>query len=47
MATGELGFLGGILAVDQPASAEATRELLGRRPTWPGLLDDLEKGYYD
>jgi nucleoside-diphosphate-sugar epimerase len=43
----ELGFLGGILAFDQPASAKTTRELLGWRPTQPGLLDDLEQGYYD
>ncbi|MEV6445411.1 SDR family oxidoreductase [Amycolatopsis sp. NPDC051716] len=43
----ELGFLGGILAFDQPASANTTRELLGWRPTRPGLLDDLEQGYYD
>ncbi|ADJ48756.1 hypothetical protein AMES_6930 [Amycolatopsis mediterranei S699] len=42
----ELGFLGAILALDQPASAETTRELLGWRPTQPGLLADLEQGYY-
>jgi nucleoside-diphosphate-sugar epimerase len=42
----ELGFLGALLAIDQPASAELTRELLGWRPAHPGLLDDLEKGYY-
>jgi nucleoside-diphosphate-sugar epimerase len=44
---GELGFLGALLAIDQPASAEKTRELLGWQPAHPGLLDDLEKGYYD
>jgi nucleoside-diphosphate-sugar epimerase len=43
----ELGFLGALLAIDQPASAERTRELLGWQPAHPGLLDDLEKGYYD
>ncbi|GAB3160304.1 SDR family oxidoreductase [Amycolatopsis sp. NPDC004378] len=43
---GELGFLGQILAIDQPASSARTQELLGWRPTRPGLLDDLEKGYY-
>jgi nucleoside-diphosphate-sugar epimerase len=42
----EVGFLGAILAIDQPASSETTQELLGWRPTRPGLLDDLEKGYY-
>ncbi len=47
VAAEELGFLGGILALDQPASAKTTRELLGWRPTRPGLLDDLEQGHYD
>lgn len=42
----ELGFLGAILAIDQPASSEKTQALLGWQPTHPGLLDDLEKGYY-
>ncbi|WP_410614327.1 SDR family oxidoreductase [Amycolatopsis sp. lyj-109] len=46
VAAEELGFLGGILALDQPASSGVTQELLGWRPTQPGLLDDLEKGYY-
>jgi nucleoside-diphosphate-sugar epimerase len=40
------GFLGQILAVDQPASAELTRELLGWRPVQPGLIEDMEKGHY-
>ncbi len=43
---GELGFLGAILAIDQPASSEKTQALLGWRPERPGLLDDLENGYY-
>ncbi|MGK3204185.1 SDR family oxidoreductase [Amycolatopsis sp. MEPSY49] len=43
---GELGFLGPILAIDQPASSGRTRALLGWRPERPGLLDDLENGYY-
>jgi nucleoside-diphosphate-sugar epimerase len=42
----DFGFLGQILAVDQPASAAQTRELLGWRPTGPGLIEDLEKGHY-
>ncbi|WP_410672865.1 SDR family oxidoreductase [Amycolatopsis sp. cmx-4-68] len=42
----DIGFLGAILALDQPASSERTQELLGWRPAQPGLLDDLEKGYY-
>jgi nucleoside-diphosphate-sugar epimerase len=43
---GDFGFLGQILAVDQPASAELTRELLGWRPVQPGLIEDLDKGHY-
>ncbi|MEV6647103.1 SDR family oxidoreductase [Amycolatopsis sp. NPDC051371] len=43
----DLGFLGALLAIDQPASADETRELVGWRPEHPGLLDDLENGYYD
>ncbi|MGW4063577.1 SDR family oxidoreductase [Amycolatopsis sp. NPDC004747] len=42
----ELGFLGGLLALDQPASSALTQESLGWRPTGPSLLEDLEKGYY-
>ncbi|WP_431683144.1 SDR family oxidoreductase [Kitasatospora sp. KL5] len=40
------GFLGRILAVDQPASSALTRELLGWRPSEPGLVEDLDKGHY-
>ena len=43
---GDFGFLGQILAVDQPASAALTRELLGWRPIQPGLIEDLDKGHY-
>ena len=42
----ELGFLGALLGIDQQASSKETQELLGWQPTHPGLLDDLEKGYY-
>lgn len=42
----DLGFLGRILAVDQPASSALTRELLGWRPVQPGLIEDLDKGHY-
>jgi nucleoside-diphosphate-sugar epimerase len=42
----DFGFLGRILAVDQPASAELTRVLLGWRPVQPGLIEDLDKGHY-
>jgi nucleoside-diphosphate-sugar epimerase len=43
---GDFGFLGHILAIDQPASSALTRELLGWRPVQPGLIDDLDKGHY-
>ncbi|MFJ5234805.1 NAD-dependent epimerase/dehydratase family protein [Kitasatospora sp. NPDC088391] len=40
------GFLARIVPLDLPASAEATRALLGWRPTRPGLLDDLDRDHY-
>ena len=40
------GWMGQILAIDQPASAALTRELLPWHPTHPALLDDLDKGHY-
>jgi nucleoside-diphosphate-sugar epimerase len=43
---GDFGFLGHVLAVDQPASAVLTRELLGWRPVHPGLIEDMDKGHY-
>jgi nucleoside-diphosphate-sugar epimerase len=42
----DFGFLGPILAIDQPASSTLTRDLLGWRPVQPGLSDDLDKGHY-
>lgn len=42
----DLGFLGYVLSVDQPASATLTRELLGWRPVQPGLIEDMDKGHY-
>lgn len=36
------GPLGPIFATDQPASSARTRAALGRQPTHPSLLDDLE-----
>lgn len=38
--------LGHFVALDSPATATLTRELLGWEPTGPGLLDDLEQGHY-
>ncbi|MEW2354920.1 SDR family oxidoreductase [Spirillospora sp. NPDC029432] len=45
-AGGHFGWLAPMLAVDGPASSALTRELLGWRPSGPGLLDDLGKGHY-
>ncbi|MFD7448700.1 SDR family oxidoreductase [Kitasatospora sp. NPDC059827] len=42
----DFGFLGAILAVDQPASSALTRDLLAWHPIGPGLLEDLEAGHY-
>jgi len=38
--------LGHFVALDSPATATATRELLGWEPTGPSLLDDLEEDHY-
>ena len=43
---GDFGFMGHILAIDQPASSAQTCELLGWRPVQPGLIEDLDKGHY-
>jgi nucleoside-diphosphate-sugar epimerase len=40
------GWLGGLLAVDGPASSAVTRELMGWQPTHPGLIEDLDAGHY-
>jgi nucleoside-diphosphate-sugar epimerase len=40
------GFLGPLVALDNPTSSARTRELLGWRPTHPGLLEDLDEGHY-
>src|ERR1017187_627969 len=40
------GWLGTFIGLDSPASSTLTRELLGRYPTHPGLIDDLDKGHY-
>jgi nucleoside-diphosphate-sugar epimerase len=40
------GHLGHFVALDSPASAAKTRELLGWEPTGPGLLEDLDSDPY-
>jgi nucleoside-diphosphate-sugar epimerase len=42
----DFGFLGWILAVDQPASGVLTRERFAWCPVQPGLIEDIEKGHY-
>ncbi|WP_405793016.1 SDR family oxidoreductase [Streptomyces sp. NBC_01506] len=39
-------WLAGFLGLDSPTSSAHTRELLGWRPTGPGLIDDLDEGHY-
>jgi nucleoside-diphosphate-sugar epimerase len=45
-AVDHFGWLGAFFSLDVPASSALTRELLGWRPTQPGLLDDLAQGHY-
>ena len=42
----QFGFLGMVLAGDQPASSTQTRDSLGWRPVHPGLIADMEAGHY-
>ena len=40
------GFLGAVLALDQPASSDQTRTSLDWIPEQPGLIADIEAGHY-
>ena len=40
------GMLVRILSTDMPASSSITQELLGWKPTHPGLIEDIEQGHY-
>lgn len=40
------GFLGPLVRLDNPTSADRTRKLLAWGPEQPGLLDDLGAGHY-
>lgn len=40
------GFIGHVLAMGAQSSSARTQEILGWRPTQPGLVADLEKGRY-
>jgi nucleoside-diphosphate-sugar epimerase len=45
-AAGHFRHLGHFVALDSPASADITEELLGWEPRGPGLLEDLEEDHY-
>ncbi len=40
------GMLVPLLSIDMPASSIITQELLGWKPTNPGLIEDIEQGHY-
>jgi nucleoside-diphosphate-sugar epimerase len=40
------GMLVPLLSTDMPASSTITQELLGWKPTHPGLLEDIDQGHY-
>ncbi|HEX3789857.1 MAG TPA: SDR family oxidoreductase [Pseudonocardiaceae bacterium] len=40
------GMLGHLLSTDMPASSTITQDLLGWKPTHPGLIEDIEQGHY-
>jgi nucleoside-diphosphate-sugar epimerase len=45
-AADHFGFLGTLVAADNPTSSALTQQLLGWTPTGPGLIADLEQGSY-
>jgi len=45
-AADHFGWLARFASIDAPASSTRTQELLGWRPTHPGLLADLDHEYY-
>jgi nucleoside-diphosphate-sugar epimerase len=40
------GMLVRLLSTDMPASSTITQELLGWKPTHPGLIEDIDQGHY-
>ncbi|SEM18529.1 SDR family oxidoreductase [Streptacidiphilus jiangxiensis] len=40
------GMLVRLLSTDMPASSTITQQLLGWKPTHPGLIEDIEQGHY-
>ena len=45
-ADGHFRFLGSFVQLDNPVSAELTRQRTGWQPARPGLIADLEEGHY-
>ncbi len=45
-AAAHFGFLGAIASLDIPWASAETRERFGWRPVHPGLIADLEAGFY-
>jgi len=45
-ADAHFGFLGSLVQLDNPTSTELTRQRTGWQPTHPGLIADLEAGFY-
>ena len=45
-ADAHFGFLGSLVSLDNPTSSLQTQELLGWKPTHPGLIEDLDEGHY-
>jgi len=45
-ADAHFGYLAAVVAFDRPRSSVQTQELLGWRPAHPGLIADLEQGFY-
>lgn len=45
-AAAALGFIGHVIALDNPVSSEKTQKELGWHPTRPGLLADVEANYF-
>ncbi len=45
-ASEHFGWMGAFFALDAPASSALTQQRLGWEPTHPGLIEDLEAGFY-
>jgi len=45
-ATNHFGWFAHFAALDNPASSERTRDLLGWQPKQPGLIPDLDRARY-